>query len=104
VHRSGRTARNGEEGWALLMLQPHESDYVNFVQVSQKVKLHEMDITNYLRPNQFQDELKSIYKLQKEDRAVFDKGARAFVSYYKAYSRYDCNLILRLKGKELKTN
>lgn len=37
IHRSGRTARNGEEGWALLMLTPSENDYVKFIEVSQKV-------------------------------------------------------------------
>jgi len=37
IHRSGRTARNGEEGRALLLLQPSEEDYVSFIQVSQKV-------------------------------------------------------------------
>jgi ATP-dependent RNA helicase DDX55/SPB4 len=40
IHRSGRTARNGEEGRALLLLQPHEEEFVKFLEVSQKVSDH----------------------------------------------------------------
>ena len=33
------------------------------------------------------------------DRAVFEKGMKAFVSYIQAYAKHECNLIFRLKGK-----
>lgn len=37
--------------------------------------------------------------MQLNDRLVFDKANRAFVSYIQAYSKHECNLILRVKGK-----
>ena len=37
IHRAGRTARNGDEGQALLLLLPSETDYIDYIKVSQKV-------------------------------------------------------------------
>lgn len=45
------------------------------------------------------DFTKRLRTLQKTDRAVFDKANRAFVSYIKAYSKHECHLLLRIKGK-----
>ena len=39
IHRAGRTARNGDEGQALLLLLPSETDYIDYIKVSQKVKI-----------------------------------------------------------------
>lgn len=33
------------------------------------------------------------------DRAVFEKGVRAFVSFVQAYAKHECSLIFRLKGE-----
>lgn len=33
------------------------------------------------------------------DRAVFEKGMKAFVSFVQAYAKHECSLIFRLKGK-----
>lgn len=33
------------------------------------------------------------------DRAVFEKGVRAFVSHVQAYAKHECSLIFRLKGE-----
>ena len=35
---------------------------------------------------------------QRNDRSVFDKANRAFVSFVQAYSKHECKYILRLKG------
>jgi len=82
------------------MLQPNEQDYVNFLQVSQKVKLNSMDTTSFSNGGSGKL-LESVQKLQLADRTIYDKGVRALVSYYKAYSRYDCSLILRVKDLDL---
>ena len=39
--------------------------------------------------------------LQLKDRLMFDKANRAFVSYIQAYSKHECNLILRVKGTHI---
>lgn len=44
---------------------------------------------------------KRIQQLQMQDRTVYDKAVKAFVSYFKSYSKYECSLILRIKGKNL---
>lgn len=45
--------------------------------------------------------LKCMRDLQKQDRFLFDKANRAFVSYIQAYNKHECNLILRLKDIDL---
>lgn len=39
-----------------------------------------------------------VKECQLKDRIVFDKANKAFVSYIQAYSKHECNLILRVKG------
>ena len=35
---------------------------------------------------------------QRNDRSVFDKAARAFVSFIQAYSKHECKFVLTLRG------
>ena len=99
VHRCGRTARIGNEGNALLFLLETEDAYVDFIKRNQKVDLQEIN----LEPSMISYEkcLKRMRDLQKQDRLVFDKANRAFVSYVQAYNKHECNLILRLKDIDL---
>ncbi|GLH01659.1 Probable ATP-dependent RNA helicase DDX55 homolog [Gryllus bimaculatus] len=92
VHRCGRTARIGNYGSALVMLMPSEECYVDFIFRNQKVILEEMeslDSLPYVIPK--------VRKLHLNDRAIMDKGMRAFVSYVQAYAKHECNIILRLR-------
>lgn len=43
VHRVGRTARQGNEGSALIMLLENEESYVTFIERNQKVELLEKE-------------------------------------------------------------
>ncbi|PNF27904.1 ATP-dependent RNA helicase DDX55 [Cryptotermes secundus] len=92
VHRCGRTARIGNQGSALVMLLPTEDAYVDFIYRNQKVHLVEMET-----PLPAADTLSCVRSIQLKDRAVMDKALRAFTSHIHAYSRYECNVILRLK-------
>ncbi|XP_070485357.1 ATP-dependent RNA helicase DDX55 isoform X3 [Equus przewalskii] len=74
VHRCGRTARIGHGGSALVFLLPMEESYINFLAINQKLQ-----------------------SMALADRAVFEKGMKAFVSYVQAYAKHECNLIFRLK-------
>lgn len=44
------------------------------------------------------DVLPKVKAMALADRAMFDKGMRAFVSYVQAYAKHECSLIFRVKG------
>lgn len=46
------------------------------------------------------DVLPKVKAMALADRAMFDKGMRAFVSYVQAYAKHECSLIFRVKGDE----
>ncbi|XP_040843050.1 ATP-dependent RNA helicase DDX55 isoform X2 [Ochotona curzoniae] len=88
VHRCGRTARIGHGGSALVFLLPMEESYVNFLAINQK--------ETKLQKNTA-DLLPKLRAMALADRAVFEKGMKAFVSYVQAYAKHECSLIFRLK-------
>lgn len=98
VHRVGRTARQGQHGNALILIQSSEDAYVDFLERNQNVALTKVtDI-------QVNDDLKAIadkfrniiHQKQIGNRAILDKANRAFVSHIQAYSKHECKIILRL--------
>lgn len=93
VHRCGRTARIGNEGSAIVLLLPCETDYVKFIQINQKVNLDTMEC-----PPNVPDLLQKIRKLQLHDRLTMDKANRAFVSFVQSYAKHECNVILSVKN------
>lgn len=92
VHRCGRTARIGNQGSALVFLLPMEESYVNFLSINQKCPLQ-------LFPpvKDVVDVLPKLKAMALRDRAIFEKGMRAFVSYVQAYAKHECSLIFRIK-------
>ncbi|XP_045152659.1 ATP-dependent RNA helicase DDX55 [Echinops telfairi] len=92
VHRCGRTARIGHGGSALVFLLPMEESYVSFLAINQKCPLQEMRLQGHTV-----DVLPKLQALALADRAVFEKGMKAFVSHVQAYVKHECNLIFRLK-------
>lgn len=98
VHRVGRTARQGHDGNALIMILPSEESYIDFLQRNQKVALKPVVVEQTLTPAEINE---TIHRLHMDDRAVFDKGNRAFVSHIQAYSKHECNYILRVADLNL---
>ncbi|RZF43032.1 hypothetical protein LSTR_LSTR001210 [Laodelphax striatellus] len=96
VHRCGRTARIGNEGSALLFLLPNEEAYLSFIQRNQKTELLGLPDGEKLLGKSAKT-LKAVQKMQLQDRDVFDKANRAFVSYIQAYGKHECSIILRVK-------
>lgn len=92
VHRCGRTARIGHGGSALVFLLPMEEAYINFLAINQKCPLQEMS----LQRNTV-DLLPKLRAMALADRAMFEKGMKAFVSFVQAYAKHECSLIFRLK-------
>lgn len=100
IHRVGRTARQGNEGNALIMLQPKEAAYVDFLSKNQKVTMEKIDVDETWSEG-FASLNEKIHNMQRKDKNIFDKGTRAFVSHVKAYSRHECYLLLRVKDLDL---
>ncbi|XP_033978943.1 ATP-dependent RNA helicase DDX55 [Trematomus bernacchii] len=98
VHRCGRTARIGNQGNALVFLLPMEEAYVNFLSINQKCPLQKMVLSGDVP-----DVLPKVKTLALADRAMFDRGMRAFVSYVQAYAKHECSLIFRSKDLDLAT-
>ncbi|CAO2629679.1 ATP-dependent RNA helicase DDX55 [Lemmus lemmus] len=92
VHRCGRTARIGHGGSALVFLLPMEEAYINFLAINQKCPLQEMSLQR-----DTVDLLPKLRAMATADRAVFEKGMKAFVSFVQAYAKHECSLIFRLK-------
>ncbi|XP_044189419.1 ATP-dependent RNA helicase DDX55 [Thunnus albacares] len=92
VHRCGRTARIGNQGNALVFLLPMEESYVNFLSINQKCPLEQMS-----HVSDVVDILPKVKAMSLADRAMFDRGMRAFVSFVQAYAKHECSLIFRVK-------
>ncbi|XP_032395056.1 ATP-dependent RNA helicase DDX55 [Etheostoma spectabile] len=92
VHRCGRTARIGNQGNALVFLLPMEESYVKFLAINQKCPLQKMLLTGDVV-----DVLPKVKAMALADRAMFDRGMRAFVSFVQAYAKHECSLIFRIK-------
>uniref|UniRef100_A0A671G0Q9 ATP-dependent RNA helicase n=1 Tax=Rhinolophus ferrumequinum TaxID=59479 RepID=A0A671G0Q9_RHIFE len=92
VHRCGRTARIGHGGSALVFLLPMEESYITFLAINQKCPLQEMKLQKHTV-----DLLPKLKSMALADRAVFEKGMKAFVSFVQAYAKHECSLIFRLK-------
>jgi ATP-dependent RNA helicase DDX55/SPB4 len=45
------------------------------------------------------DILPKLKSMALADRAMFEKGMKAFVSHVQAYAKHECSLIFRLKGE-----
>ena len=97
LHRCGRAGRAGRKGLSVIFLQPgREEDYIPFLEVRKTpislLKRPEISVTN-------EDAKLVISKIRKEvlaDRALYDKGQRAFVSWVKAYSKHQASSIFRV--------
>ncbi|KAI8507384.1 ATP-dependent RNA helicase ddx55 [Branchiostoma belcheri] len=92
VHRSGRTARMGREGSAVVFLLPEEDTYIEFIAINQKVTL-----TQFRPDYEVKDVLPKLRKMSLKDRAMYEKAMRAFVSFVQFYRKHECSLIFRFK-------
>ncbi len=97
LHRCGRAGRAGRKGLSLIFLQPgREEDYIPFLEI------RKTPITLLKRPSiDISDEdMKEVTsRMRKEvlaDRALHDKGQRAFVSWVQAYSKHQASSIFRI--------
>lgn len=94
VHRCGRTARAGHNGNSIVFLMKNELDYINFLQINQKVKqLQKLDLPEKI----LNTGSATLARLCKTDRRMIELGTRAFVSFVQAYSKHEQNVIIKTK-------
>ena len=96
VHRCGRTARMGNVGNAIVFLLTNEDTYVDFISANQKIQLAE-----YTFPEEITCTKKKIQKLARNDRDLYEKGLRAFVSFIQSYRKHECNITFQIKELDI---
>lgn len=106
VHRVGRTARQGQHGNALILIQSNEDAYVDFLERNQNVSLtkvthNDKDTSDADLPALAQEYRDRIHRKQLGNRSIFDKANRAFVSHIQAYSKHECSFLLRVNDLNL---
>ncbi|VDK46995.1 unnamed protein product [Cylicostephanus goldi] len=97
VHRSGRTARCGRDGNALLVITPQQTAYIDYLRKHEQVELKQLSVptSNASKAEQLREK---IAKILCSDREVMEAGSRAFVSHIESYVKHDCNIVCGLKG------
>lgn len=97
LHRCGRAGRAGRQGLAITLLSPgREEDYIPFMEV------RKTPISPFTSPKiavsapEAQVMTEKIRAIVLDDRALFDKQQRAFVSWVQAYSKHTASSIFRV--------
>lgn len=103
VHRVGRTARQGQHGNALILIQSNEDAYIDFLSRNQNVSLTKVtEIAPNTELTAIAEKYREIiHRKQLGNRTIFDKANKAFVSHIQAYSKHECNFLLRVSDLNL---
>ncbi|KAJ5950254.1 uncharacterized protein N7479_008667 [Penicillium vulpinum] len=95
IHRCGRAGRAGRRGLSIVLIHPgREEDYVSFLEI------RKTPVAPYTLP-EFTDEqataaIDKVRKAVLKDRAMHDKGQKAFVSWLRSYSKHQASSIFRV--------
>jgi ATP-dependent RNA helicase DDX55/SPB4 len=97
LHRCGRAGRAGRRGLSVILLQPgREEDYIPFLEI-RKTPVSLLSRPEIKTTKEDAKELAvRIREIVLQDRALYDKGQRAFVSWVKAYSKHQASSIFRI--------
>jgi len=98
LHRCGRAGRAGRRGIAVLFLSPgREEEYIDFLTI-RKTPVKKFQLQS-ISEQAVEDETKEIVRGMREavrkDRAIWEKGLKAFVSHVRAYSKHMTQSIFR---------
>jgi ATP-dependent RNA helicase DDX55/SPB4 len=97
IHRCGRAGRAGRRGLAVTLLTPgREEDYIEFLQVRQTPVSPLTTPSITVTAADAEAITSQVRKQVKQDRALFDKAQRGFVSWVRAYSKHTASSIFRV--------
>ncbi|KAI8808862.1 P-loop containing nucleoside triphosphate hydrolase protein [Cladochytrium replicatum] len=105
THRCGRTARLGREGNAVVFLTPKEDTYIEFLKI-RKVPMTEMSVHADEDVSQkncitVAGALDSLVKANINDRDLFEKSTKAFVSWVRSYNEHQASYIFQFKNVDV---
>ncbi|KAL1971287.1 hypothetical protein VTN77DRAFT_239 [Rasamsonia byssochlamydoides] len=97
IHRCGRAGRAGRRGLSVVLLHPgREEDYVSFLEVRQTpVTLYDNGAFS-VSDADASEATEIARKAVRADRALHDKGQKAFVSWVRSYTKHQASSIFRV--------
>ncbi|KAK9855043.1 hypothetical protein MYU51_003423 [Penicillium brevicompactum] len=95
IHRCGRAGRAGRRGLSIVLVHPgREEDYVSFLEI-RKTPVAPFNITE-LSDEEAMASIDKVRRATMKDRAMYDKGQKAFVSWLRSYSKHQASSIFRV--------
>ena len=96
IHRCGRAGRAGRRGLSIVLLHPgREEDYVPFLEV-RKTPVAAFNLQPPASDVDAAVATQAIRAVVMRDRAIHDKGQKAFVSWLRSYSKHQASSIFRV--------
>ena len=96
IHRCGRAGRAGRRGLSIVLLHPgREEDYISFLEV-RKTPVAPFNLVTPASDIDAAVATQAIRAVVMQDRAIHDKGQKAFVSWLRSYSKHQANSIFRV--------
>jgi ATP-dependent RNA helicase DDX55/SPB4 len=95
IHRCGRAGRAGRRGLSIVLVHPgREEDYVSFLEI-RKTPVAPFTITEFTDA-EANASIDKVRRAVMKDRAMHDKGQKAFVSWLRSYSKHQASSIFRV--------
>lgn len=96
IHRCGRAGRAGRRGLSIVLIHPgREEDYVSFLEV-RKTPVTPYSLSTPVSDADAATATQKIRAAILKDRALHDKGQKAFVSWLRSYSKHQASSIFRV--------
>ncbi|KAL4897311.1 ATP-dependent rRNA helicase spb4 [Aspergillus ambiguus] len=96
IHRCGRAGRAGRRGVSVVLLHPgREEDYVSFLEV-RKTPVTPFPHAISIPDSEASTATEAAREIVKQDRALHDRGQKAFVSWLRSYSKHQASSIFRV--------
>lgn len=96
IHRCGRAGRAGRRGLSIVLIHPgREEDYVSFLEV-RKTPVSPFNLSTPVLDADAATATQKVRASILKDRALHDKGQKAFVSWLRSYSKHQASSIFRV--------